>query len=152
MLTETLLDTLLMEEKSVCGATDLPIASRDHSWDGPAAKKRIFMLAGGDNFDPKIAKKAFFYFDPANDTLKTSYKLPFADVINGKLTVIPKALSTVKGALDGARGTGVDIPMTDKEKIRSKISAYEKRMEKDKSSLNFDDLLKVIKQSIKEMG
>jgi HK97 family phage prohead protease len=121
-------DSTLEMKRAVSGAADLPLASRDHEWDGPAAKKRIFDWAGGDDFSPDKAKRAFFYYNPDAPKLKGSYKLPFADVIDGKLVAVPRALSAVQGALDGARG-GVDgISAEDKAKIMAKVNAYKKRM------------------------
>lgn len=124
-------DILNMEAKAVGGSSDLPIAPKDHQWDGPAAKKRIFEYAGGDKFSPAKARKGFFFYDEAKENEKTAYKLPFADVIDGKLMAVPRALKAVQGALHGARGTGVDIPAEDKDRIQKKLNAYKKRMGED---------------------
>jgi HK97 family phage prohead protease len=117
-------DTTHHEVKSVIGASDLPIASRDHEWDGPAAKKRIFEMAGDDM---SKAKRAFFWID-GDPEAKGSFKLPFADVIDSKLQVVPRALSAVEGALNGARGGVEGIPDADKKAIMTKVNAYKKRM------------------------
>ena len=129
-MTDSLEDTLSFESKAVIGDMSLPLAPKSKPWNGPAAEKRIFKWAGGTSFDPAKAKKAFFYVDSAQATNRNSYKLPFADVVGGKLVAIPRAISAVKGALDGARG-GVDIPSADKAKIMKRVEAYEKRMGKD---------------------
>lgn len=132
-------DSTLEMKRAVSGSSDLPIAPSDTAWDGPAAKKRIFDWAGGDDFDPKKAQKAFFYYDADNPQAKGSYKLPFADVIDGKLFAVPKAISAVQGALDGARG-GVDIPDEAKKAIMAKVNAYKKRMGSDKPKSDADVL------------
>jgi HK97 family phage prohead protease len=124
---ENLIEKYEAEERAVSGSTSLPIADKGHSWDAGEAEKRIFSWAGGDNFSPSKAKEAFFYYDPANPQNKTAYKLPFADVISGRLTAIPKAISAVKGALNGARG-GVDIPESDKKAIMKKVEMYENKI------------------------
>ena len=137
-------DTL--EKKAVSGATDLPLG--DGEWDGPAAKKRIFEWAGGDDFDPNKAKRAFFYVDgdPKN---KGSYKLPFADVRDGKLVAIKKGISSAQGALDGARGGIQGVSDADKAAIMAKINAYKKRMADDEKAyfalLDFKKYLKEVK-------
>lgn len=117
-------DESTLEIKSVIGASDLPIASKDREWDGPAAKKRIFEMAGDDM---SKAKRAFFWVD-GDPEAKGSYKLPFADVIDSKLQVVPRALSAVEGALNGARGGVEGIPDADKKAIMAKVNAYKKRM------------------------
>lgn len=115
------------ERKAVSGADDLPLADRNHAWDGPAAEKRIFEWAGGDNFDPAKVRKAFFWYDSKNPKNKTAYKLPFADVVNGKLTAIPKGIFAVAAVLQGSRG-GVNIPQSDIDGIKKKVAHYYERM------------------------
>lgn len=148
---ESLWDTFLMEEKAVSGDTSLPLASKDHAWSGPEAKKRIFAWAGGDDFDPSKVKKAFFYYDAENDKLKSSYKLPFADVVDGKLMAIPRALSAVQGALDGARGTGVDIPDSDKDGIMKKVDSYQNRIDKMDKYLDVHAIILELKNMNEEL-
>lgn len=142
-------DDSTLEEKMVIGAADLPLASRDREWDGPKAKQRIFEWAGGVDFSPDKAKRAFFWVDgdPKN---RGSYKLPFADVIDGKLMAIPRALSAVQGALDGARGGVEGISGADKGKIMQRVNAYKNRMGDDEKSIE-DIILIEFKKFIKEV-
>lgn len=122
-------DESTLDMKKVVGSMDLPLADRGHEWNGPEAKSRIFKWAEtGDGFDPKKAERAFFYVDSSKPEEKGSYKLPFTDVVDGKLVAIPRAISAVEGALNGARGTGVDIPDADKSAIMRKVESYKKRM------------------------
>lgn len=95
---------------------DLPVASRDRSWDGRESEKRIFDFADGD---VSILEKAYLYRDDSKDPLtKAAYKLPIADVIDGVLTLVPGA----GVAAAGGRGiSAADIPEEDKEKIRRRI-------------------------------
>lgn len=112
----------------VVGDMDLPLASRGREWDSSAATRRVGEWAGGDDLDPARYRRAFFYQDEDSDpSLKGSYKLPFADVIDGRLTAVPRAIFAVAGVLEGARG-GVDIPDSDKETIRRRVSAWYRRM------------------------
>ena len=74
------------------------------------------------------------FFDQANADQFTAYKLPFADIINGKPHVIPAAISAIQGALSGARG-GVDIPDADKQRIQDFVTAYQARIEREQSSI-----------------
>lgn len=135
-----------LEQKAVTGSTDLPITSSSREWDGPAAKKRIFDWAGDDM---SKAKRAFFFVD-GDPEVKGSYKLPFADVIDGKLQVVPRALSAVEGALNGARG-GVDgVSDADKKTIMSKIEAYRKRMgDNEKMIADISDAINQVKNYLR---
>lgn len=106
-----------------CGAsTSLPLDNKD-SWDGPAAEARIFEKAGfdGERPDAAWARKAFLAYDSANPKLKGSYKLPFADVVDGHLVA-------VKG---GIRAAASRLPQADiggaEEKARAALDRYEKR-------------------------
>ena len=116
--------------RSASGASDLPIAGRDVEWDAAAADKRVQEYAGGkDSMDWAKYGKAFFYVDEANKELLGSYKLGFADVIDGELTAIPRGIFAVAAVLQGSRG-GVDIPAADKDAIKSKVSAYYSKIAK----------------------
>ncbi len=116
------------ELKEVSGATDLPLASRERAWNAVAARRRMLAAAGGeDNTDWRKYRRGFFWYDEANAENLGAYKLPFADVIGGTLTAIPRAIFAVAAVLQGSRG-GVDIPEKDKERIRGKVSRYYARM------------------------
>jgi len=116
--------------RSASGASDLAFADRDTTWDAAAADKRVQAWAGGDNMDWAKYGKAFFYVDESNKELLGSYKLQFADIINGELKAVPKAIFAVAGVLNGARG-GVDIPAADVAAIKGKVSAYYSKMAKE---------------------
>jgi uncharacterized protein len=122
---------MISYSRSASGASDLPLAPRDTTWDAAAADKRVQDFAGGkDAMDWSKYGEAFFYVDESNKELLGSYKLQFADVIDGKLTAIPKGIFAVAGVLNGARG-GVKIPDADQEAIKEKVSAYYARMSKE---------------------
>jgi hypothetical protein len=68
-------------------------------------------------------KQAFAYRDDSADPLtKAAYKLGYADVVDGTLTIVPKGVSAALGALNGARG-GVDIPSDQVAAVRAKLDA-----------------------------
>ena len=116
--------------RSAIGAVGLHFAPRDTSWDAAAANKRIQAWAGGkDNMDWAKYANAFFYVDSADKEKLGSYKLQFADLIDGKLVAVPKAIFAVAGVLNGARG-GVDIPAADIASIKGKVSTYYSQMAK----------------------
>lgn len=85
---------------SVHGDISLPIADRDHDWDGGAAADRVFehFSKGDDKVDATGVAKAFLWRNdemPAEE--KGAWGLGFADVIGGNLTLIPRGLAAVAG-------------------------------------------------------
>lgn len=100
----------------------LPSASADHQWDGAGARDRLLVHAGGDLSKPAVQakyKKCFLAMD-GDPAAKSSYKLPFCDVIDGKVHVVPKGLAAAKAALHGAR-SGVKLPDKEKSTAESKV-------------------------------
>ena len=121
---------MMIMPRMASGASDLEIAPRDTAWDAAAADKRVQEYAGGkDNMDWAKYGKAFFYVDETNKELLGSYKLQFADVIDGSLVAVPKGIFAVAGVLNGARG-GVNIPDSDAMEIKDKVAAYYARLAK----------------------
>jgi len=114
--------------KSVSPARDLPLADRSRAWDSSAAVKRVRSHTKSDDSPSSSYKDAFLWYDESNKDNFTAYKLPFADVINGKLTAVPRAIFAALQAVRGARGGGVDIPADDKEKVISVIKKYYSKM------------------------
>jgi len=130
MLSEQGLAPMPIMPRMASGASDLDIAPRDTTWDAAAADKRVQEYAGGkDNMDWAKYGKAFFYVDETNKELLGSYKLQFADVIDGSLVAVPKGIFAVAGVLNGARG-GADIPASDAMEIKDKVAAYYARLAK----------------------
>lgn len=115
-------------------AMRLPIAPKETNWDSAAAEVRIREYTGSVDAPSSNYRKFFMYFDQANADQFSAYKLPFADIINGKPHVIPAAISAIQGALSGARG-GVDIPDADKQRIHGFVTAYQARIEREQSSM-----------------
>lgn len=119
-------------------AMRLPTAPRDTSWDDAAAEGRIREYTGSTDAPSSNYRKFFMYFDQANADQFTAYKLPFADIINGKPHVVPAAISAIQGALSGVRG-GVDIPDADKQRIQDFVTAYQARIEGEQSTMANSD-------------
>ncbi len=109
----------------VCGDTDLSLADRDHEWDGDTAAASIFHKAGWETEHPDytFARRGFFAYDDEAPENKTAYKLPFAEVIEGRLKAVPRGIFSVAQVLEGARG-GVDLPNHVKAAIQRKVTQY----------------------------
>lgn len=109
---------------SVIGSTDLPVASTDREWSGSSATDRM-ASAGADTM-----RRGHLYRDPDGDPqAQSSYKLPFADVIDGTLTIVPRGVAAVAG---GRGVNAADIPSDEKAAIRRKVcTLYRKIRSKD---------------------
>lgn len=118
---------------AVTGSVDLPVAARDTTWDGPAAKGRVFTWADGDA--DKISRAFAYRDDEADPTTKVAYKLGYADVVDGTLTIIPAGVSAAIGAVNGARG-GVDIPAEQMDAVADKLERVREHVSE---TLNDDD-------------
>jgi HK97 family phage prohead protease len=143
------------------GATiyhDLPLASEDREWDSDAAIARVRRATDSEDQASKLYRNAFFWFDEENWENLTAYKLPFVDVINGKLTAVPRGIFASAAAMSGARG-GVDIPEADRSKVISHIEKYYKKMDrdspfKDEKSINIEEFtcMKEVECFLKEQA
>ena len=122
--------------KSVPPYQDLPLADRQRAWDNDSAIGRVREWAGADDgslSDPDVQKKykqAFFWYDDANQDLFGAYKLPFADIIDGRLTAVPRGVFAAAAAMRGARG-GVYLPEQDRPGVIRNIERYYAKMELD---------------------
>jgi phage head maturation protease len=118
------LDALEKASSWKCGAArDLPITKRD-SWDGDAAKARIFAWAGWDD-DPSSSKarRAFLAYDSSNAEERGAYKLPFADVIDGELHAISSGIHAAASRLDSTK-----IPSSVKESAQAVLDHYRSQL------------------------
>jgi transcriptional regulator with XRE-family HTH domain len=115
-------------EFKVGGSVELPIGGRDEEWDGEAATNRVFEWAtDGDNLNAKKLRQAFFFIDTSQDlNTRQAYKLPYCDVGDGGLHIVPRGMSAVSG------GHGVDkmagASKSEKAAIKRKICAIYKRI------------------------
>ncbi len=116
-------------EFKVGGEIDLPIGGRDEKWDGEAATNRVFEWATKDNgtLDSDKLRAAFFFIDTSADlNTRQAYKLPFCDVSNGALHIVPRGMSAVSGGHGVDKMTGASA--AEKEAIKRKICAIYKRI------------------------
>jgi hypothetical protein len=104
--TEVEKDTEDIDNKGICGSRSLPTSDKD-SWDGSGARSRMANAAGGpdkDKINWSTYAKGFVWVDPAKKDSFGGYKLPFADVVGGKLTAVWGGVKAAMGAVLGARG------------------------------------------------
>ena len=118
-----------MPKWKVGGARDLPLGDKTKAWDADAAEKRIRKWAtrSDGEVDWKRHGRAFALHDTESPENFGSYKLPFADVIGGMLTAMPKGIMAAGGVLQGARG-GVDVPEAMQKMAKAMLGGYYRKM------------------------
>ena len=122
------------ETKKPSGKTDLPLADKARSWDKNRAIASVRKWASSDGSGDKDKinwskyRQAFFWYDENDPENFGSYKLPFAEVIDGKLYAVPRGIMAAAAAIQGARG-GVNIPEKDVPGVKRRIAKYYKRMD-----------------------
>src|SRR6185369_951650 len=102
---------------------DLPVVDAE-IWDAPAAAKRMLDDAGfgGDTPDIERAARGFLIHDAANPLLRSSYTLPFADIIDGELKAIKPGVVAAKSRIDQA-----DAPEAVREEAKEIADEYEQK-------------------------
>lgn len=153
-------NAVITEFKSVTPFGDLPLADRQRVWDSNAAIGRVRQWVGinepEDLVDPDAQKKyrqAFFWYDGADPDLLGGYKLPFADIINGRLTAVPRAIFAAAGALQGARG-GVYIFEHDRPGVVRNVERYYEKMNLESpfgKSFRIDDLASIDERTLEKI-
>jgi hypothetical protein len=106
---------------------DLPLADRDHDWDGSAAEKRVREWAGAEDEPNEKYRDAHVWYDADKKQNFTAYKLLIADVVDGKLQVVPRGLMTAGNVMQGGRG-GADLPKDDIDRVKSHLAKYYEKM------------------------
>lgn len=117
---------------AVTGSLDLPVADRARSWDGDAAAQRVFDLFTGEDGEVDTAgvAKAFLWHDPESQDAseRGGWKLPFADVVNGHLQIVPKGVQALAGG-HGVNAT--DIADEIKPRLRERTCALYDRVRRE---------------------
>jgi ATP-dependent protease ClpP protease subunit len=145
------LDSQTIEAGATPSFQNLPIV--DKPWDAGAAAKRVKQKTGSSEKPSASYKNAFFWYDSAEADKFGSYKLPFVDVVDGRLVAVRRGVFAANGAMKGARG-GVQIPSADRSKVQSHIDKYIKKIEKEdakKKPASAGEQGKVNKMDLKEL-
>lgn len=98
------------------------VDDRQREWDGPAAQQRVKQWATkpDGSIDFERYGQAFLYRDASRPGELGSYKLGFADVINGELMIVPRGVFAAAAAVEGSRG-GVDISPDDMATVKREL-------------------------------
>lgn len=116
----------------VGASRNLPV-SAVKGWNDDGASEGIFEKAefgafGDGNPDTTFARKGFLIYDAGNAGETKSYRIPFAKLIDGRLTVTPESIAGANTALKQ-----LDLPDDVAEKARAVLTHYEGEMKKDKA-------------------
>ncbi len=129
--TEVRGDLIPSEEENIMTESKcrtLPLADRARRWDRDAAEARVRRWAKADDGPNERYGRAFLWHDAKKADEFTAYKLPIADVIDGKLRAVPRAIFAAAQVLEGARG-GVDLPSGDVRSVRRCVESYYEKMD-----------------------
>jgi len=143
-------------EKGVSGSRTLPLAEKEGAWDGAGAKGRLAAWASNDGSGNKEEmdwakyRRAFCWYDAENADVFGSYKMPFADVIDGSPKAVFKGVVAAMAALNGARG-GAGIPDGDRSKVYGLLAHYYRRFDEEPPDMkSFDKLAEEFEQAVME--
>jgi hypothetical protein len=107
---------------------DLPLADRDREWDGAAAEQRVRRWADAQDEPNEKYRDAHVWYDNEGKDKFGGYKLLIADVVNGKLTAVPRGVMAAGAVMQGSRG-GADLPESDIDRVKSHLAKYYAKMD-----------------------
>lgn len=117
--------------ESIGGYRALPL-DPSGAWDGTAAVRRMRNFVGGpDKAKMNWSKyqKGFVWYDMADKENFGSYKLPFADIVKGKLMAVWGGVNAGMAAVNGAR-TPLKMSPTEKKSAYNFLVGYYKKFDK----------------------
>jgi len=120
--------------KAVVAYQDLPLGPEDEAWDHDAALARVKEWAGGgdslEEMDWEKFRSAHVLWDKESPEQMGSYKLLIADVVDGKMTAMPRGIFAAAVALQGGRAPVREFDDGDVEGAKKHLSRYYDRMER----------------------
>lgn len=108
---------------------DYPIENR--AWNADAAVRRWRKHTNSTEKPSATYKNGFFWYDTEEPDKFGSYKLPFVDIVDGRIKAIRRGVFAANGAMSGARGQRVRIPAADRPKVQRHIDRYRDKIEKE---------------------
>ena len=138
--------------KSNAAFQDLPLAQRDREWDAEAALARVKSFLESSEEPSESFRRAFLWSDQKNHEDFDGYKLLIADVIDGVLTAVPRAIFAA--AASGTKSAG-NIPEDDRDDVVASIDRYYSKMDLEspfkKSNFRLDDLTVITERDLEKM-
>jgi len=99
----------------------LPLAPADYEWNETEAVNRIRKFSGSESAPSTNYRKFFMEFDANNVGDFGAYKMPFADVIDGRPYAVPAALEAINAE---------SVAESDRQRIIANVEHYKSKMEK----------------------
>jgi hypothetical protein len=106
---------------------DLPLADPERTWDRDAAEDRVRRLTGARDHPTEAYRRAHVWYDASAKENFTGYKLLVADVVDGKLKAVPRAVMAAAAVVQGSRG-GIDLPPSEVTRVRNHLGRYYRKM------------------------
>ena len=82
-------------------------------------------------------RDAHVWYDKHHKDNFGAYKLLIADVVDGKLTAVPRGVMAAAAVMQGSRG-GVDLPTEDIARVKSHLAKYYAKMGKPPRGIGTD--------------
>lgn len=99
---------------------NMPIGERETEFNADDAITRLAEWSGGD---PAKFRRGFLYQDKSGDPgARETYRLPVADVYNGKLVLVPRAVFSAAALLSGAHGGLRDVSEPDVNELQRVVT------------------------------
>lgn len=110
------------------GDPTLQVAATTRPWSAAAARNRIFVWAARDGtFDPWEVARGFLYLDPdSQPDDRKAWGLGIADVVNGDLRIVPRAVEHAMKTLPG-----MGLPAADESAFKRALCHLAARTETD---------------------
>jgi len=99
----------------------LPLAPADYAWNETEAVNRIRKFSGSESAPSTNYRKFFMEFDAANVGDFGAYKMPFADVIDGRPYAVTAAIEAINAE---------SLAESDRQRIIANVEHYKSKMEK----------------------
>ena len=103
---------------------DLPIAPLDTPWYGQQAKGRIWDWAQGEYGK---YSQGFLYADARGQHAKSAYRVPLADIVDGELMIVPRAVMAYS-ALLASGSPNLPVPASELPLVASVVTALADRI------------------------
>jgi hypothetical protein len=119
------LDALITASVRTGGWQALEVADPDHQWQAKKAMQRLWDAADGNI---RAYGQGFLWHDPAAPEQRNSYRLPIADVIDGRTMIVPDAIHRLSQIIAANPGT-VAVPEPDLDVIATVVAALRDRLD-----------------------
>lgn len=118
-------DAQVTEVKIVIPFQNLPLAERLTGWNSVAAGDRVKQFTDSESVPSEEYKSAFVWLNPEKKEKFDGYKIQIADVIEGKLVAVPRAIFK---AANEIMARAIGIPDEDVAGVTKHIERYYAKM------------------------